>query len=257
MWDPVDMKRATLTKLAKVELFLCLGYLCDMELRELSTTCSWFREAFFALTRTGGNRILSIASKKRNYRFSSLTKLWIRNDDWTDYWTSFRIPSLRWIRSDRLLEVMLSRVDFKYQFPQLSELCMSRMMINILTLPKIESVTELFCSNCRLYLDSSIDKPFPKLKKLVMNSSDLLHKDVAAGGLERLVLKYPESFIRLTPQPLLSHLEIRGMGDKREWLLRELTRLFPNLKHLSLGTNDYDSVVNLKEMSPHPSLTEM
>jgi len=288
MWCPNDRNLASITKLAKSELFVCLGYLNNRELWHTKMTCVWFREAFFALVDIGGRRILNLASKERSYRFPSLRVMTIYDG------------------VERLF-----KIDFKRQLPKLTKLNLFLMVKTFITkFPLIDSLNEMyFCRsdiNTKLKISGEdyvereqknnskcICETRPKLKKLILNKNSclmflnmistklesfeiresLVMGDVSAfsglrdllvsstvfpervfnvaTGLTKLEILWPEPDFSLTPKPSLIHLEMI-CNEFPEWFLPSLARLFPALRYLSIGTTD--CLQNLHEINPHPLL---
>jgi len=293
MWAPASevTNVATITKLRKQLLFHCLEYLTDWELFSVRKTCVWFQDAFFDLTRKGEDHHLSLTSDNRNYRFKSLTELFIV---WGD---GFEILK------------DLNKIDFKHQLPKLAELKLRGKMINILKFPKIESLTKLIFWKSNIFVSSSnekehknkiesIDDIFAGLKELVLRqtswilpnvmlkhlvSLNVCHSridtDLALPGLRDLTLISDDSMlldrlkvgnrlqglaiewsgtenVTLTPMNSVTHLKIKKRGNVK-WLLTDLPRLFPNLRYLFFFCPYYGEFFpwyDMRAVSRHPLL---
>jgi len=265
-----------MTRLSKEELLLCLAYLHDYELCRVKSTCVWFREAYFALVKSGRNMLIELASKKHDNRFPLLNQLFV---------SGFKNVE------------KLSKLDLAYQLPKFCRLTLNEVVCDISKLPKFEQVTELMCNE--LSLTSSYDREeildwhFPNLKKLEMHystmklvSQQLETLEVSrqsailgnlvlpslrelkvfladfpqglslSNGLEKLEVMYPQTYFTISTKPFLTHLFFVN-NFIPEWLLPGLTRLFPNLKNLELGTDYSNWQVDLRDMSSHPTLEKI
>jgi len=277
----------SITKLSKSELFVCLQFLNNRELWDTNWTCVWFREAFFALVEIGGRRILNLVSEK-SYRFPSLRVMTI----YDDVERLFKIDFKRQLPQLTKLNLFLMKKTLIRKFPMidsLSEMYFCRSDINtqskisgehyvereqkndVIGIQEISSNLKKLILNKNSYLmflnmiSTNLEtfevresfvvgdvSAFSGLRSLLISCTAFPERVFnVATGLKKLEILWPEPDFTLTPKPFLIHLEMIS-NEFPEWFLPSLTRLFPVLRYLSIGTTDCFQKLN--EISPHPFL---
>jgi len=279
-WQPHASKGATLTVLNRDELFHCLSFLTDDELWQLSTTCEFFRDAFFELTRSFTSYIMNLGTE--GYRFSHVG--------------NFKLYSNN-------VFTRIQHINFQKQYPRLTEVTITPSEFNPINLedhylPEIASVQFLTLHNCEyhggtlwpfpgvktidafrthltlpkelnldtliLRSDSVITDAIPNsLRELRIYSTRVPAIDSEGSNLKRLEIYHPIAWsgyhtystraIHSSLPPLKSLTELKMEIYNPCLILQRAQVLFPNLIYVSVERAAF-SRLDLALISPHSKL---